>query len=157
MSESKQSISEEEVQIVNNPDSTESESQEETKIETSEVLYSGQDTDEMNFLEKNDTDLFVLTVDGTPQCYTQTLEHARQRLWDFARMRQFSDYHYNSYIREGNGGNDIYVVGYHKFYLVSYERVRCHLSVRRIQRIDFPVNKESETNVDKIMYNLFFK
>ena len=84
---------------------------------------------------KEGTERYVVTADGVPQFYTQTIEEARNRMWDIARISKFNESDYNSYIREFNDENHIQVVGFYKFIVISYERVLCYLNVQRVQEI----------------------
>ena len=102
---------------------------------------------ELNFPNlslKDGTERYVITMDGVPQCYTTTLKEARGRMWDMARMRKFLERDYNSYIRESPNENNVQVVGYHRFYVLSYERVLYHLRVHHIQEVEEKPPQEIE-------------
>lgn len=85
---------------------------------------------------KEDTQKYVITVNGVPQCYTQTLENARNCMWDLARLEKNNQTEYQCFIREMENPNDIQLVGYHRFYVIAYNRTLAHLSVRRVLEID---------------------
>jgi len=89
-----------------------------------------------NLSLKDNTNRYVITEDGVPQCYTHTIKDARKRMWDFARLRRFQETQYNCYIREGPNLNDIQVIGCNRFYAASYDRTICWLNVCKIQEIE---------------------
>lgn len=90
---------------------------------------------------KEDTQKYVISVDGVPQCYTETLDSARECMWNLARLEKNNQTEYQCFIREMENPNDIQLVGYHKFYLVAYNRTLIHLTVRRVLEI----NEKPET------------
>lgn len=85
-------------------------------------------------LEEN-TQKYVITVNGVPQCYTQTLENARNCMWNLARLEKNNQTDYQCFIREMENPNDIQLIGYHRFYIIAYNRTLAHLSVRRVLKI----------------------
>lgn len=85
-------------------------------------------------LEDN-TQKYVITVNGVPQCYTQTLENARNCMWNLARLEKNNQTDYQCFIREMENPNDIQLIGYHRFYIIAYNRTLAHLSVRRVLKI----------------------
>ena len=121
-------------------DKEESQDEESEDDEESEVLNNFP-----TLILKQDSEKYVITMDGIPQCYTTTIEDARKRMWEFARLRKFHEYNYRSYIREGSTQNHISVIGYQKFYAISYDRVLSELSINKIQEI-----QEVEELEDKI-------
>lgn len=88
------------------------------------------------FVLKEDTQRYIITANGVPQCYTQTLENARNCMWDLARLEKNNQTDYQCFIREMENPNDIQLVGYHRFYIIAYNRTLVHLSVRRVLEID---------------------
>jgi hypothetical protein len=169
MSENTKNITEKKVRVVETPDvdvikqTTENNTikkvlksvTDKTEDETGD--YQGNERnsdDELNgkfpiLTFKEGTERYVVTADGVPQFYTQTIEEARNRMWDIARISKFKDSDYNSYIREFNDENHIQVVGFYKFFVISYERVLCYLNVQRVQEIQkVPEvdSKETEKN-----------
>ena len=100
------------------------------------------DIDLPNLVLKYGTELYVVTVDGTPQCYTKTIQEARSRMWDIARERRLQENQFNTYIRERKNPNDIEVVGYNRFSIINVDRTICWLSVCRVQQV---VKKISDT------------
>jgi hypothetical protein len=153
MSETIQNITAEEVQVVDRSDTTVTEETvknnptEDPREECEKVANKEEENEDENDEEELDidfpslslkagTELYVVTVDGVPQCYTNTIQEARSRMWDFARVRRFQETQYNSYIRERKNPNDIEVVGYHRFSIINVDRTICWLSVRRIQQVE---------------------
>jgi hypothetical protein len=97
---------------------------------------------------KQDSEKYVITMDGIPQCYTTTIEDARKRMWEFARLRKMHEHNYRSYIREGSTQNHISVIGYQKFYAISYDRILSELSINKIQEIQEVQELEDKTEDD---------
>lgn len=123
-----------------------------------------EETEELNNLPtlilKQGSEKYVITMDGIPQCYTATIEDARKRMWEFARLRKMHEPNYKSYIREGSTQNVICLVGYQKFYAISYDRVLSELSINKIQEIqelqEFEdKNGDDDSNKQGIMASLF--
>lgn len=97
-----------------------------------------------NLSLKGGTEKYVITADGEPQCYTHSIEEARKRMWNFARICRFKETQYNCYIREDASLNSIQVIGCHRFYTVSYDKTLCYLNVRKIQEIEETVPVEGQ-------------
>jgi len=132
--------------------------------ESEEESEEDEETEELNNLPalvlKQGSEKYVITMDGIPQCYTTTIEDARKRMWEFARLRKFHEYNYKSYIREGSTQNHISVIGYQKFYAISYDRVLSELSINKIQEVqEFEDKNEDDGDDDSskqgIMASLF--
>lgn len=85
-------------------------------------------------LEEN-TQKYVITVNGVPQCYTQTLENARNCMWNLARLEKNNHTEYQCFIQEMDNPNDIHLIGYNRFYIISYSRTLINLSVRSVLEI----------------------
>lgn len=128
---------------------------------------SGSDSDSDSDFEKNEdfnnylsqlsfkdnSELFVVNIAGMPHFYTNEIEKAREYMWDMARACKAKEYDYNCYIRENPNQNYIQVVGYNKFYLLSYERLICDMNVSRVQEIEDKVNlKVNEDMVNDTNY-----
>jgi hypothetical protein len=161
MSEKTQNITTEDVQVVESSDANVTEktvkstSNEDLKKEYEKVdnLVTKEEynsTDEESYEEdveeeldidfdglslKEGTELYVVTIDGVPQCYTKTVQEARSRMWDFARVRRFRETQFNTYIRECRNPNDIEVVGYNRFSIINIDRTICWLSVCSVQQV----------------------
>ena len=99
---------------------------------------------------KQDSEKYVITMDGIPQCYTTNIEDARKRMWEFARLRKLHEYNYRSYIREGSTQNSVSVIGFQKFYAISYDRVLSELSINKIQEIE-EVQEFNDKNEDDVV------
>jgi hypothetical protein len=96
-------------------------------------------------IDKEDTDIFVLSVDGIPLFYTKTLGEAREKMWEYAKLRRIQETQYNTYIRGCPNKNRIEVVGCHKFSVFFVDRTICWLLVSPVQGVN--VNKSIvETN-----------
>lgn len=175
MSENTQNITEEEVQVVDpsDVDAAEQTTENTTNKEESKSVsvtekteneaedYQGDESDSddesdeelnvqfPNLTLKDGTERYVVTADGVPQFYAQTIEEARKRMWDIARIRKFNEHEYNSYIREFNDENHIQVVGFYRFHAISYDRVLCYLSVRRVQEVQEVPDVDSKAHETK--------
>lgn len=141
--------------ISNDEDKLESEDEESDEDEESEVLNNFP-----TLILKQDSEKYVITMDGIPQCYTTNIEDARKRMWEFARLRRFHEHNYRSYIREGSTQNSVSVIGFQKFYAISYDRILSELSINKIQEVqEFDDKNEedvvNESNKQGIMASLF--
>ena len=112
---------------------------------------------------KEGTELYVVTMDGVPQCYTITVQEARSQMWNLARMYRFQETQFNSYIRENRNPNHIEVVGYNRFSIINVERTICWLTVRRVKQVEKNIpdttyeiqEKEPEpVKLTKMLYSL---
>ena len=101
----------------------------------SPVDYSDSDDDD-------DDCVVVISHDNEPICFVNNIRNARDRMWELARKTRddLGLNNYNMYIREGGVEDSIEVVGYHKFYVISYERVMSSFKINKIQRFT-PVMK----------------
>ena len=75
--------------------------------------------------ENEDTTIFILSVDGIPLFYTKTLGEARDKMWEYAKLRRIQETQYNTYIRGCPDKNRIEVVGCHKFSVFFVDRTIC--------------------------------
>jgi hypothetical protein len=90
------------------------------------------------FFETKDTrsqskQIFVISVDGIPNCYATTIENSRVKMRELAKdliWKHFANY--KSCIREQDNQNNIKVVGHSKEYLISYEQVLNNLKICEI-------------------------
>jgi hypothetical protein len=170
MYQTTQNITEEDVQVVNtseanatvgntmNTSVTEvSEKIEKTPTGEQDDESEDEDTDEdtdvdsdINFPTlslKDGTELYVVTVDGVPYCYTKTIQEARTRMWDFARICRFNESQFNTYIREFSSMNNIEVVGYTKFSIINVDRTICWLKVRTVQEVEEVKESQKRTGL----------
>jgi hypothetical protein len=78
--------------------------------------------------------MFLICVDGLPNCYTKTIENARVRMRKLAKDLIWKHItNYKSCIRKQyNDQNNIKVVGYSKEYIITYEQVLHHLTISEI-------------------------
>lgn len=99
-----------------------------------------------NLSIKDGTDLYVVSANGIPQFYSHDIQEARRHMWNIARIRKFKEFGYNCYIRECNDENNIQLVGYYKFNIISYDRILCYLNVHKISEL-YEI-KEVQKNTD---------
>ena len=102
---------------------------------------SSQDDDsnteeDMTLSLKDDSELFVLSVDGVPRFYTKTVDEARDKMMKYARFRRIQETHYNTYIRACPDKNRLEVVGSHKFSVFMVDRTICWLLVSLVQELE---------------------
>ena len=64
------------------------------------------------------------------------MRKARDRMWELARKTRddLGMNNYSMYIREGLTSDSIEVIGYHKFYLISYERIMGIFKISKVPR-----------------------
>jgi hypothetical protein len=96
-------------------------------------------------VEYSDSDVdcvIVISHDDEPICFVNNIRKARDRMWELARKTRddLSLNNYNMYIREGGVDDSIEVIGYHKFYVISYERIMSTFKISKVPRFT-PVMK----------------
>ena len=102
-----------------------------------------------NLSLKSGTDIFILSVDGIPQFYAKTLKDARDRMWDFAKLRRLQETQYNTYIRACPDKNRIEVVGSNKFSIFFVDRTICWLRISQVQELEVPKEEVPKEEVTK--------
>ena len=113
-----------------NNDSENNESENDEDDSEDEMLLS------VNFLVKDDSEMFVLSINGVPNFYTKNLKDARTLMWDYAKSRRIQETQYNTYIRACPDKNRIEIVGTHKFSIFFVDRVICRLLVSSIRELE---------------------
>ena len=119
------------------------------QVNTDEKSDSSQDNDSnteevMSLSLKDDSELFILSVDGVPRFYTKTIEEARDKMWTYAKFRRIQETHYNTYIRGCPDKNRLEILGSNKFSVFMVDRVICRLLVSAVQELEI-------TNEQKIV------
>jgi hypothetical protein len=101
-------------------------------------------TEEVTSLSlKNDSELFVMSVDGVPSFYTKTIDEARNNMWAYAKLTRIHETQYNTYIRGCSDKNRLEIVGSNKFSVFTVDRVICRLLVSVVQELE--ITKEQKT------------
>ena len=112
--------------VPTNTDSSESSDQDELKLISQDLHL------------KDDTEVYMVMKDSIlPLCYVKNIDDARSKMWMFARMyrsRWLVDY--NTYIREDDNINKIKLVGYHKFTIMSYERLLSTFEICTVKELN---------------------
>jgi len=119
------------------------------EVNTEEKSDSSQDNDSnteelMSLSLKDDSELFILSVDGVPRFYTKTIDEAREKMWTYAKFRRIQETHYNTYIRGCPDKNRLEILGSNKFSVFMVDRVICRLLVSAVQELEI-------TNEQKIV------
>ena len=80
--------------------------------------------------------VIVISHDDEPICFVTSMRKARDRMWELARKTRddLGMNNYSMYIREGLTSDSIEVIGYHKFYLISYERIMGIFKISKVPR-----------------------
>jgi hypothetical protein len=99
-------------------------------------------------VEDNEKDIFVISIDGTPSFYSDTLQDARFRMWQYAKFRRLQEINYNSYIRACPDKNRLEVVGSNKFYVFSIDRPICWLTISTVKQLK-KCNKNVQKNTEE--------
>jgi hypothetical protein len=120
----------------NEDDRSEDESSEDESSED-DMLVS------VNFSVKDNSTLFVLSIDGVPNFYTTNIKDLRQLMWDYAKSRRIQETQYNTYIRDFPDKNRIEIIGTHKFSIFFVDRVICRLLVSEIREVKNDAVKSS--------------
>jgi len=98
---------------------------------------------------KDNSDLFVLSVDEVPRFYTKTIEEAREKMWAYAKCRRIQETHYNTYIRACSDKNRLEISGSNKFSVFMVDRIICRLLISAVQEFE-TINEQKtfvQTNV----------
>ena len=120
----------------NEDESNENESSEDESSEDDMLLS-------VNFSVKDNSTLFVLSIDGVPNFYTTNIKDLRQLMWDYAKSRRIQETQYNTYIRDFPDKNRIEIIGTHKFSIFFVDRVICRLLVSEIREVKNDAVKSS--------------
>ena len=80
--------------------------------------------------------VIVISHDDEPICFVNNIRKARDRMWELARKTRddLGMNNYSMYIREGGVEDSIEVIGYHKFYVISYERIMSTFKISKVPR-----------------------
>ena len=95
---------------------------------------------------KDGSEIFVLSVDGIPRFYTKTIEEARDKMWNYAKLRRIQETQYNTYIRGCPDKNRIEVVGCNKFSIFFVDRTICWLLVSSVHELE---TKKVQKTIDE--------
>ena len=96
---------------------------------------------------KDESELFVLSVDGVPRFYTKTIEDAREKMWTYAKSRRIQETHYNTYIRACLDKNRLEILGSNKFSVFMVDRMICRLLISAVQEFETININEQKTFV----------
>jgi len=112
-----------------------------TRDDNNEKSDSSQDDDSnteelLSLSLKDDSELFVLSVDGVPRFYTKTIDEARDKMWSYAKFRRIQETNYNTYIRGCPDKNRLEILGSNKFSVFMVDRVICRLLVSAVQEFE---------------------
>ena len=108
-----------------------------SKSDSSSSQDDDSNTEEVMSLSlKDDSELFVLSVDGVPRFYTKTIDEAREKMWNYVKFRRIQETYYNTYIRGCPDKNRLELVGSYKFSLFMVDRVICRLLVSVVQELE---------------------
>jgi hypothetical protein len=127
-------------------DEEENQSQEENEEENEEIEEEENENDEeTTFKLVENTELYLLHKDNIPVCYLKNKEEAVNMMWKVARSSKHKySANYNVFLKE-NDQNSISIVGYNRFFIVSYERLLSRFDITKIQELQhFPDNKNTK-------------
>ena len=86
----------------------------------------------LSFTENSN--LYVISIDGISRFYVKDESTASEKMWDIARRlsgTQFLSGYRTAFLKISN--NELHLVGYYRFFLVSYETVLHRISYSIIQ------------------------
>ena len=137
---------------------TETEEKEENETEEKEHIYlsSGKNTNdigiedfdenesddsvnEINLLLNplsftDNSDLHVVSIDGTPQFYVKDENTASKKMWDVTRLlssRHIFDGYRTQFLKVSD--NELHILGSYRFFLVAYDQILHRVSYTRVQ------------------------
>lgn len=122
----------------------ENQSQEENEDEDEDENDEEND-EETTFKLVENTELYLLHKDNIPVCYLKNKAEAVNMMWKVARSSKHKySANYNVFLKE-NDQNSISIVGYNRFFIVSYERLLSRFDITKIQELQhFPDNKNTK-------------
>lgn len=94
--------------------------------------------DSSNYVE--DSEVYVITVNDVPKCYTYSLHNARTTMWKVARIIRNKNPLYKTIISEITLDN-IEIVGHYNFAIVSVDQIVSSLRIHKIGRL-LPIKKD---------------
>ena len=86
----------------------------------------------LSFTENSN--LYVISIDGISRFYVKDESTASEKMWDIARrlsVTQFLSGYRTAFLKISN--NELHLVGYYRFFLISYETVLHRISYSIIQ------------------------
>lgn len=100
-----------------------------------EKLSEEENKSEVNsFSFTENSDLYVISVDGVPNCYVKDEEIARKRIWDLARLyssrKNFNGWQ-TSFVKISH--NELHILGSYRLFLIAYDKVLRRLSYEKIK------------------------
>lgn len=116
------------------------ESKYESEYTTTESEYESEYTtteseDESDLMYCKDSELYVITVDKIPRYYVKGYKESISKMWSLARQFQTNYDNYSKYIYKVHDTNEIHVIGYDKFFIVSYDQILYRLQVYEINEL----------------------
>jgi hypothetical protein len=125
-----------------NSESSESSEQNESPSDENESPSDETLTPSVDFIThfatvKPNSHLFIVTIDDTPTGYCTTFEDAQ------IQMKTIADRIWLEYMPESDGGilqpqgvdDELHIIGYSKFYLITYNRILVRLRIVRLREI----------------------
>jgi hypothetical protein len=108
-------------------DDSSSDDEDEDEDETEKTILNP-----LSFTENSN--LYVISIDGVSRFYVKDESTASEKMWDIARRlsgTQFLSGYRTAFLKISN--NELHLVGYYRFFLVSYETVLHRISYSIIQ------------------------
>ena len=117
--------------------SLDSELEEDTTEEESSSSSDEEETEKsilnpLSFTENSN--LYVISIDGISRFYVKDESTASEKMWDIARRlsgTQFLSGYRTAFLKISD--NELHLVGYYRFFLISYETVLHRISYSIIQ------------------------
>lgn len=105
---------------------------EETRDE--ETSYKKNDKDDKDIHKEDDSDIYVISVDGVPEVYSKDLNTAQKTMWSLARHlflnSSANNYTVPTYVQVSDV--ELRVFGYSKYFLLSYETELYRITINSI-------------------------
>jgi hypothetical protein len=92
------------------------------------------ENDKEDIHEENDSDIYVISVDGVPEVYSKDLKTAQKTMWSLARHlflnSSANNYTVPTYVQVSDV--ELRVFGYSKYFLLSYETELYRITINSI-------------------------
>lgn len=119
----------------------------------SECSSENEENVNSNFLFLNkDKLVYLLCKDDQPLCYFTNKKDAYESMWKYARFSKIKYINdFNTFIKEEDE-NTIFIVGYNRFLIISYERLFSKFHITTVNEMD-SFNDKTEKNVNDTLLN----
>ena len=129
-------------------------SENESLLNVAEIQNKEENEVEM-FMTKQNSEKFLISVNGEPKFYTDTIEEAKEKIKTAANMLLiFENFHNKCYIHETENPNVLEMYGHNPYSIVNVDKRIYVLEITEIKQIGNEVVSENITDDEYCYYNL---